>query len=262
MSFLSDILDVKKEEVKKLKSKYSFSSFESEEFFNAPTVSLKQALSNSDSISLIAEIKKASPSKGILLENFDHIRIAETYIENNVNAISVLTDNNFFKGSVSYLFDIAKFKTLPLLRKDFIIDEYQILEAKAFGADSVLLICEALSQNQITDLTHCANEVGLEVLLELHSQSQLAKINFKHNSIIGINNRNLETFIVDINTTLSLIDNIPIDVTVVSESGISASTVIENLKNTRVDAVLVGEHFMKSADIKQSLSQFREWCAK
>lgn len=262
MSFLSEILDIKRDEVKKLKQKFSPSSFRSEEFFEAPTRSLKQALSNDSFISIIAEIKKASPSKGVLIENFNHQKIAEIYIESGVNAISILTDQNFFQGNINYLRDIAKFKTLPLLRKDFIIDEYQIFEAKASGADAVLLICEALSAAQISELTHCSQECGLEVLLELHSADEVPKINFQLNSLIGINNRSLKTFAVDINTTLNLLDNIPVDTILVSESGISAESVIDQLKNTPVNAVLVGEHFMKSKDIKQSLTQFKEWCAK
>lgn len=262
MSFLSEILGVKKEEVKKLKQKFSLASFRDEEFFDAPTKSLQKAVTNEACISVIAEIKKASPSKGILIEKFDHLKIAETYIENNANAISVLTDKNFFQGSIAYLSDIAKFKTLPLLRKDFIIDEYQIFEAKAYGADAVLLICEALSSNQISELTHCAKEIGLEVLLELHSAAEQSKINFGLNTLIGINKRCLETFAVDVNTTLNLYDNIPVGSAIVSESGISSESVLNQLKDTRVNAVLVGEHFMKAKDLKQSLSQFKEWCEK
>jgi indole-3-glycerol phosphate synthase len=262
MSFLSEILEVKREEVKKLKQRFSLSSFRSEEFFDTPTRSLKQALHNDSCISIIAEIKKASPSKGILIEDFNHQKIAETYIEKGANAISVLTDKNFFHGHINFLRDIARFKTLPLLRKDFIIDEHQIFEAKAFGADAVLLICEALSATQISELTHAAKECGLEVLLELHSPAEIPKIDFKLNSLIGINNRNLETFVVDVNTTFNLLDNIPANVTLVSESGITSKAVLEQLKNTRMNAVLVGEYFMKSKEIKQSLTEFKEWCTK
>ncbi len=262
MSFLSEILEVKRDEVKKLKQNFSLSSFRSEEFFDTPTRSLKQALNNDSYISIIAEIKKASPSKGILIENFNHQKIAETYIESEVNAISVLTDKNFFQGDINYLRDIARFKALPLLRKDFIIDEHQIFEAKAFGADAVLLICEALSATQISELTHAANECGLEVLLELHSPSEVPKIDFKLNNLIGINNRNLETFVVDVKTTLDLLDKIPGDVILVSESGITSEAILDQLKNTRVNAILVGEHFMKSKDIKRSLTEFKKWCAK
>ncbi|KAF0153260.1 MAG: indole-3-glycerol phosphate synthase [Ignavibacteria bacterium] len=262
MNFLSEILAVKSEEVKKLRQKFSRSSFESEEYFNELTISFTKAINNENFISVIAEIKKASPSKGILIEDFNHLKIAEAYIESEVNAISVLTDQKFFQGDISYLSGIAKFKTLPLLRKDFIIDEFQILEAKAFGADAVLLICEALSQNQITELTHCAKEIGLEVLLEFHSQSQIAKVNFKLNDMIGINNRNLETFAVDINSTLNLLDNIPNGVTVVSESGITSRAVLDKIKSSQINAVLVGEHFIRSQHIKKNLSQFKAWCVK
>lgn len=262
MTFLSEILEVKRNEVRKLKQNFSLSSFRSEEFFYTPSKSLKEAISNDSSISIIAEIKKASPSKGVLIENFNHLKIAEVYIENGANAISVLTDQNFFQGHINFLRDIAKFKTLPLLRKDFILDEYQIFEAKAFGADAVLLICEALSANQISELTHAAYECGLEVLLELHSADEISKIDFKLNNLIGINNRNLESFTVDVNTTINMLDNIPEDVSLVSESGITSVDVLNQIKYTRVNAVLVGEHFMKSKDIKQSLTEFKEWCAK
>lgn len=262
MSFLGEILEVKRDEVKKLKQKYSISSFRSGEFFNAKTISLKHSLCNESYISVIAEIKKASPSKGVLHYNFNHQKIAETYIESEINAISILTDQNFFLGNISYLYDIAKFKTLPLLRKDFIIDEFQIFEAKANGADAILLICEALSIAQINELTHCANECRLEVLLELHSSNELSKIDFKLNDLIGINNRNLETFVVDINTTINLLDNIPNNVSIVSESGISSAQVLNQLKSTRINAVLVGEHFMQTKELKETLSQFKKWCNK
>jgi len=262
MSFLTEILKVKSDEVKKLKQKYSISSFRSEEFYNTPTISLKKSLSNETYISIIAEIKKASPSKGVLFDNFNHLRIAETYIESEVNAISILTDQKFFQGNISFLNEVAKFKTVPLLRKDFIIDEFQIFEAKANGADAVLLICEALTESQINELTHCANECGLEVLLELHSPAEIRKIDFGLNDIIGINNRDLETFAVDVNTTLTLLDNIPYNVTIISESGISSEYVLNQLKSTKTNAVLVGEYFMQTSDLKNSLSLFKTWCVK
>lgn len=262
MSILSEIIEVKRDEVKILKHKYSFSSFKSEEFYHTPTKSLKKSISNETFISIIAEIKKASPSKGVLIQNFNHQKIAEAYIDSEVNAISILTDQNFFQGNISFLYDVAKFKTVPLLRKDFIIDEYQIYEAKANGADAVLLICEVLSALQINELTHCANECGLEILLELHSPTEFSKIDFRLNDIIGINNRNLETFFVDINTTLNLLDNIPNNVTIVSESGISSEQVLNKLKSTKISAVLVGEYFMQTNDLRKCLSQFKEWGKK
>jgi indole-3-glycerol phosphate synthase len=262
MNFLDEILEVKKEEVKKLRSKYSYSTFTDSEFFGQKELSfIDEVKTNKDGISIIAEIKKASPSKGVLIENFNHMKIAETYFENEVNAISVLTDQNFFKGDKGFLREIAGMKIKPLLRKDFIIDEFQVYEAKSNGADLILLIAEALSEFQIQELTHAAMENNLEVLLELHSASQLGKINFSLNSLIGINNRNLETFDTDLNTTVKLSKRLPENVILVSESGIKNEDDIKRLKDTKTNAILVGEHLMKSESIKDSIKQLKEWCS-
>jgi indole-3-glycerol phosphate synthase len=261
MNFLDEILEVKKEEVKKLRGKYSYSSFTDSEFFGQKCLSFISAVkTNKECISIIAEIKKASPSKGVLVENFNHLKIADAYFENEVDAISILTDQNFFKGDILYLRDIAKIKVKPLLRKDFIIDEFQVYEAKSNGADIILLIAEALSKVQIQELTHAALENNLEVLLELHSDLQFEKINFNLNSLIGINNRNLETFSTDINTTVKLSKCLPENVILVSESGIKNEDDIKRLKDTRTNAILVGEHLMKSKNIKDSIKQLKEWC--
>jgi indole-3-glycerol phosphate synthase len=211
-------------------------------------------------IGVIAEIKKASPSKGVLRKDFNPVEIAKSYMQCGADAISVLTDIQFFQGNISYLKDIAAIKTVPLLRKDFIIDEFQILEAKANGADAVLLIAEILSREQIKDFTSIAFENDLEVLLEIHSEKQLNKINFDINKIIGINNRDLDTYNVDISTTKELARKIPSHCTIVSESGIGSKIDLDYLKNAGVHAVLAGEHFMKSQNIEESVTQFMEWC--
>jgi len=260
MSFLSDILEVKKEEIKKLKAGRTLSSFGDEKYFHEPIRSLKKSLNRNDRLGLVAEIKKASPSKGIIKPDFNHMKIAETYLKCGADAISILTDKNFFHGNIRFISDIAGIKNIPLLRKDFIIDEYQIFEAKAFGADAVLLIAEALSAVQIEELSHAAAECNLEVLLELHSVSQLSKIDFRTNDLIGINNRNLETFEVNLDTTLELSKNIPQDVTVVSESGLSSESAIKKILETNVQAVLVGEYFMRSNTIDESINEFLRWC--
>ncbi len=260
MTILEEINNVKKDEVKNLRKQFTISSFSDFENFNIKCLEFGKAISNKSNISIIAEIKKASPSKGIIREDFNHLNIAETYMEYGANAISVLTDVTFFKGSIKYLNDISRYKTVPLLRKDFIIDEYQIYEAKANGADAILLIAESLSAKQINELTHAANEIGLEVLLELHSLSQIEKINFDLNKIIGINNRNLEDFSVSLETTKSLSEKIHDDIILVSESGIHEKQDIEFLKDTKTNAVLVGEHLMKHKDIKSKLFELKEWC--
>lgn len=262
MNILDEIIDVKKEEVKKLRKEYTYGRFTDSEFYGKEKLSLYDALSKTDDIAIIAEVKKASPSKGVIRNDFDHMKIADVYMENGAEAISILTDVNFFQGSLTYLSDIAQIKTKPLLRKDFIIDEYQVFEAKHYGADAVLLIAEVLSARQINELTHAAYETGLDVLLELHSADQLNKIDLVLNKLIGVNNRNLNDFTVDVNTTLHLAEKLPGDVVLVSESGISMQETIEELKLTNVNAVLVGEYLMRAEDIKGRLNQLAEWCSR
>lgn len=260
MTILEEINEVKKEEVKKLRADYSISRFSDSEFFKNPKISFYNSLNKSGQISIIAEIKRASPSKGIIRENFNHLEIANVYMENEVDAISILTDVNFFKGNINYLKDIAQFKTVPLLRKDFIIDEYQIFEAKASGADAILLIAESLSKNQISELTAAAIESDLEVLLELHSSEELDKINLDRNKIIGINNRDLKNFKVDLETTNKIGEFIPKDNLLVSESGIKTKTDIDFIKKTNARTILVGEHLMRSKRIGDAVKELKEWC--
>ncbi|PKL87411.1 MAG: indole-3-glycerol phosphate synthase TrpC [Ignavibacteriae bacterium HGW-Ignavibacteriae-2] len=260
MNILNDIIEVKKEEVKYLRRNYSLTRFSDNEFFLKDRIPFYTNLNNLAEIAIIAEIKKASPSKGIIRTDFNHLKIADIYLNNEVNAISILTDKTFFQGSISYLNDIAMIKTVPLLRKDFIIDEYQVYEAKANGADIILLITEALSSQQIKELTEAAFENDLEVLLELHSSDQIDKIDFSLNKIIGINNRNLDSFIVDLNSTINLSALIPSETILISESGITKREDIELIKQANTKAVLVGEHFMKSTSIEDSVKQMKEWC--
>ncbi len=155
MNILDEIIAVKKREISELKKKYSLNSFREMEFYSSKSLRFSNRIKRNDHLSIIAEIKKASPSKGIIREDFNHRKIANIYFEEGVDAVSVLTDKNFFKGKITFLSDIAKEKQAPLLRKDFIIDEYQVFESKANGADMILLICEALSKNQINELTSC-----------------------------------------------------------------------------------------------------------
>lgn len=260
MNILSEILETKKEEVKSLKRIYSISSFEGMEFFNNVKYGFKNILGTNNHLSLIAEIKKASPSKGVIRKNFNHLMIAETYMKHGVEAISVLTDEKYFAGKIEYLQQIASIKNLPLLRKDFIVDEFQIFESKAFGADLILLIAEALTKSQIKDFSQTAYEIGLEVLLEIHSAEEINKIDLNLNPIIGINNRDLKTFKVDINTTLQLKQVLPSEVFVISESGINDKTDIDRLKVNKVNGILIGEHLMRSENLDSELIRLKEWC--
>lgn len=262
MNILERIIVVKKEEVKKLKKNLSIDVFSQSEFYNEPCLPFSDALTIKDKISIIAEIKKASPSKGIIQPNFDHEDIANIYMDSNVDAISILTDEMFFQGSIEYLNSIAFIKTVPLLRKDFIIDEMQIHQAKAYGADAVLLISEVLDAVQIRDFTQVAKELDLSVLLELHSPKMLDKIDQSLNTIVGVNNRNLEDFSVDLGTTEEIKKYLNEDVIVVSESGIGSQDDIKKLQQIGVDAILVGETFIKSDDMYATIKQMQKWCTR
>ncbi len=260
INIIAKIVEVKKDEVKLLRRDFTLSRFSDYEYFEKACLNFEEALSNSDAISIIAEVKKASPSKGIIREDFNHLSIADIYMNNGASAISVLTDKQFFKGDIKYLNDIAMYKSMPLLRKDFIIDEYQVFEAKANGADAILLISEILSSNQINELSIAAFELGMKVLLELHSEEHLAKIDFSFSKIIGINNRDLTNFTTDLNTTKLISEQINDDVIIVSESGINNKANLDFLKSIKTNAVLVGEHFMRANDIGNSLKEMKEFC--
>lgn len=262
IDILAQIVEVKHDEVKLLRRDFTISRFSDSEYFVQKCLDFATALSSPDAISIIAEVKKASPSKGVIRDDFNHLAIANIYASNGANAISVLTDKQFFKGNITYLNDIAKTKKNPLLRKDFVIDEYQVFEAKSNGADAILLISEILSANQINELSNAAIELGMNVLLELHSEEHLSKINFSVNKIIGINNRDLTNFTTDLNSTRNISKQIKEDVIIVSESGIKNKEDLDFLKSTKANAILVGEHFMKSANIGTSLEQMKNFCER
>ncbi|MDP4193680.1 MAG: indole-3-glycerol phosphate synthase TrpC [Bacteroidota bacterium] len=262
MNILGQIIDQKKLEVAQLKSQYSLKDFASTPFFCRKSLSLYNKITSENNISIIAEVKKASPSKGLIRCDFNHLEIANDYMISGASAISVLTDKRFFQGDTSFLEDIAMIRTIPILRKDFIIDVFQVYQAKSIGADAILLIAEALTKDEINSLTESAYSIGLEVLLEVHSEEQLEKVDFTLNRLLGINNRNLTNFVTDINTTIELAGKIPKSVAIVSESGFSKAEDIQRLKSTRVDAVLVGEHFMRKTDIRSALNEFRELCIR
>jgi indole-3-glycerol phosphate synthase len=208
-----------------------------------------------DSIKLIAEVKKASPSKGILRPYFDPMVLAKTYADNGAAAISVLTDAEYFQGSPEHLAAIRQTVSLPLLRKDFIYDEYQIYESAAYGADALLLITAILEPTQLEKLMKVSRSLGLSCLVEIHNEDEL-KIALNNGAeIIGINNRNLDTFEVDINTTQRLLPFIPEDKIVVSESGISWREDVKKLESWGVDAVLVGEALVTAKNIAKKMKE-------
>lgn len=262
MNILERILQVKQREVKHLRKRFSPASFRESPFYYNSTLGFRDALKQNDTIAVIAEIKQASPSRGLIRPGFNHLEIAAMYRKAGADAISILTDRDFFKGDLRFLEEIATDKTEPLLRKDFIIDEYQIFEARASGADAVLLIAEILDAAQIRDLTSVCSELDMDVLLELHTPSQLDKIDFGLNRLIGINNRNLENFSVSLQTTVTISRAVPDTVTLVSESGIHKQDDLDVLKSLQIDAILVGEHLMKAEAPSQTLTELKGWCRR
>ena len=208
-----------------------------------------------ENIRLIAEIKKASPSKGIIRKNFNHIAIAKVYEKKQVDAVSVLTEDIFFQGQLSFLRDIKQVLTKPVLRKDFIFDEYQIYESRACGADAILLIASILEKNQAQEYLHHARELGLSVLFEVHDYGELEMALLINSDIIGINNRNLKTLEINIDVTFALIKDIPSDTIIVSESGIDTRAVVRRLEDAGIDAMLVGTSLMQTEDIGKKINE-------
>lgn len=197
---------------------------------------------------VIAEIKKASPSKGVLREDFRPAEIAQSYEQHGAACLSVLTDRDFFQGGEEYLIEARAACQLPVIRKDFIIDPYQVVEARAIGADCILLIVAALEDAQMQELMRLAHELGMDVLVEVHDAEELQRALRLDTRLIGINNRNLRTFETSLNTTLDLLDQITNDRIVVTESGILKPEDVKLMRDHQVNAFLVGEAFMRADD--------------
>ena len=204
---------------------------------------------------VITEIKKASPSKGILRENFQPAEIAQSYEKNGAACLSVLTDRDYFQGANAYLQAARAACSIPVLRKDFTIDPYQVYEARAIGADAILLIVACLELNQMKDLESCAHELGLDVLGEVHNAPELEQALELKTPLLGINNRNLKTFEVTLQTTLSLLSMVPAGKTLVTESGIMSRTDVQLMRDHQINAFLVGEAFMRAKDPGVALSE-------
>ena len=218
-----------------------------------PTRGFRNAISGRDTVKLIAEVKKKSPSKGIIREDFHPVSIAETYVKNGAAAISVLTDTHFFAGELDYLRAIRNAVDVPLLRKDFTIDPYHIYQARVAGADAILLIVAALRVSQLQAFMEVAASLSLACLVEVHTREELAIALDVDAQIIGINNRDLRTFHTDIATTFQLREAIPANRVVVSESGIYSREDVMQLQEAGVHAMLVGESLMRSPDIGEQV---------
>ncbi|MDX1802533.1 MAG: indole-3-glycerol phosphate synthase TrpC [Alcanivorax sp.] len=197
---------------------------------------------------VIAEIKKASPSKGVISEDFDPVAIARSYEANGAACLSVLTDRDFFQGDEHYLRAARNAVNLPVLRKDFMIDPWQIFESRAMGADAVLLIVAALTEPQLNELYHAANQAGCDVLVEVHTAEELAQAVKLNAELIGINNRDLHTFETRLETTLELARQVPADRMVITESGIHTAADVKLMRKSGINAFLVGEAFMRAQD--------------
>ena len=204
---------------------------------------------------VITEIKKASPSKGVLRENFQPAEIAQSYEKHGAACLSVLTDVDYFQGCNAYLQEARAACSIPVLRKDFTIDPYQIYEARAIGADAILLIVACLELNQMKELEACAHELGLDVLVEAHNAPELEQALELKTPLLGINNRNLKTFEVTLQTTLSLLPMVPKDKILVTESGILGSADVQLMRDNQINAFLVGEAFMRATDPGTALSE-------
>ncbi len=203
---------------------------------------------------VIAEIKKASPSKGVIREDFDPVAIAQSYEQHGASCLSVLTDVDFFQGHANYLQQARAATRLPVIRKDFIIDPWQVYEARVMGADCILLIVAALGDAQLLELTLLARELGMDVLVEVHDEAEMARALDLPTPLIGVNNRNLRTFEVSLETTLNLLAQVPEDRLLVTESGIHTPADVRRMREAGVQAFLVGEAFMRQPDPGQALA--------
>ena len=252
---LSRILEEKKRHLESVKKRVSLKEISDSAKSIFVKSSFKKNISRPHHMNLIAEIKKSSPSKGILRGDFNPIKIAITYQANGASAISVLTDERFFEGKLEYIREIKSHVSVPILRKDFIIDEYQIFETVTAGADAVLLIAGILSQDELKRFYDLSVKLGLDVLVEVHNEEDLEKALASDAEIIGINNRDLSNFKVDLSTSQRLSRLIPQNKVIVSESGIRTYEDVMFLRSLGIHAVLIGEAFMESDDIASKMRQ-------
>ena len=262
MSTGSDVLDKimahKAEEVAAAKRQFSMADVKAKAGDIEPARGFVNALQNSLSAgrsAVIAEVKKASPSKGIIRPDFHPAEIAENYQEYGASCLSVLTDEEFFKGSAEYFAQARQACTVPMLRKDFMLDDYQVFEARAMGADCILLIVAALEDGLMQDLAGRAQELGMDVLVEVHNHAELERGLALNMPMIGINNRNLRNFETSLYTTIDLLREIPNDTIVVTESGIHSQQDVELMRENSVNTFLVGEAFMRAENPGEKLGE-------
>jgi indole-3-glycerol phosphate synthase len=256
MNILDKIVANKLKEVAAAKKKTSYMQLEESEFFNRETYSFREFLLDPERTGIIAEFKRKSPSKGIINDKVKVGVVTNAYAEAGASALSVLTDKQFFMGRKADLVKARQANTIPVLRKDFMIDEYQVIEAKALGADIILLIAAILSPVQIQKLASLAKSLGLNVLLEVHNLEELERSINPNLDAIGVNNRNLADFTVSVDNSFKLAEHIPAEFMKISESAISNTDVIKELKKAGFNGFLIGENFMKQADPGAAMREF------
>ena len=247
MSILDEIVAATRTRVRERKQRIPTAQLEDQPMFTPARRSFHGALAR-PGISFITEIKKASPSQGVLREDFDAAKIASAYESEGADAISVLTEQDYFEGSTDNLSEARAATSIPILRKDFIIDPYQLIEARAFGADAVLLIATVLDRNHLKDLLQAADEIGLDHLVEVYREHELDRIDFSQVRIVGANNRDLETFEVDVRRAARTLRHVPAGILRVAESGIRDRDDVALAVEGGADAVLVGETLMRAAE--------------
>lgn len=252
---LDEIVRMKRAEIEKRRARISLDEFRVRAENSPPVKNFADALRDAENVALIAEIKPASPSRGDLGTGVDPVKLARVYNENGASAISVLTDRQFFKGDLNNLKAARVGADIPLLRKDFIIDEYQVYESRALQADAILLIVRILEDAQLSDYRLLAESLGMAALVEIHDERELERALKSDASIIGINNRNLADFAVDLKTTKLLAPKVTQGKMVVSESGIFTRADVERAANAGADAVLVGEALMRAEDVGEKVRE-------
>jgi indole-3-glycerol phosphate synthase len=256
-TILDRIVETKWQEIAAARARTPEPDLERRVHDRPPARGFAAALRVPGEVRVIAEVKKASPSAGVIRADFDPVRIATAYERHGAACVSVLTDEPYFQGKLEYLTAIRSAVSVPLLRKDFVLDRYQLLEARLAGADAALLIAEILPGDRLATLHRQAAELGLDVLVELHDADQLPRVLDAGATLVGVNNRDLRTFVTRLEHTLDLLPQIPRGVTVVSESGIRTADDLRRLAEAGVQAVLVGESLMRSPDIGAALDALR-----
>jgi indole-3-glycerol phosphate synthase len=250
---LDDIVAAKRVEVAEHKASRTVAALRASRFYAEPRRGFHEALRRPGR-AVIAEVKKASPSRGVIRADFAPVEIAKSYERAGARCLSVLTDEPFFQGSLAHLGAIRHGVGLPLLRKDFVIDPYQVVEARAFGADAVLLICAILGDGQLRELHAAATEAGLDALVEVHDEPELERALACGARLVGINNRDLRSFVTSLEVAETLAPRLPAEVTAVAESGLKSAADLERLERAGVHAYLIGESLMTAADPGEALA--------